>query len=55
MAEIASRGPLPPFVEFHNGINSYDVTTCRDDERDETGIVAAGINAALCLVVHRGR
>ena len=51
MAEIASRGPLPPFVEFHNGINSYNVAAGGDDERGETGLVASGINAALCLVV----
>ena len=45
------RTTLPPFIEFHNGVNSYNAAAGRDDERGEEKVGAAGINAALRLVL----
>ena len=48
------RTTLTPFVEFHNGVNSYNTAAGRDDERGKDGVGAAGIDAALRLVLRRG-
>ena len=37
------RTTLPPFVKFHNGVNSYNVSAGWDDKQGEDGLGAARI------------
>ena len=49
------RTTLPPFVEFHNEVNSYDTAAGRDDKRGEDRVRATRIDAAFRLVLCRSR
>ena len=45
------RTTLPPFIDFHNGVNSYDAVAGGDVKRVEDMVRAAGIDVALRLVL----
>ena len=58
LSDGRSRGEgaaFPPFFELYNGVESYDAAAGGDNKWVEDGLRAAGIDAALRLVLRQGR